>query len=95
MCSDLFMPPRVPFTGYSIVSRSEDDPTSKPLSVYAATKAAGEMLAFTYSHLYQLHRSVFASSLFSARGSVPIWPYGSLPRSFKLEVNYLFLAMAA
>lgn len=37
---------RVPF--------SEDDPTSKPLSVYAATKAAGEMLAFTYSHLYQL-----------------------------------------
>ena len=37
---------RVPF--------SEDDPTSKPLSVYAATKAAGEGLAFTYSHLYQL-----------------------------------------
>jgi len=37
---------RVPF--------SEDDPTSKPLSVYAATKAAGEALAFTYSHLYQL-----------------------------------------
>jgi UDP-glucuronate 4-epimerase len=37
---------RVPF--------SEDDPISKPLSVYAATKAAGEMLAFTYSHLYQL-----------------------------------------
>jgi UDP-glucuronate 4-epimerase len=37
---------RVPF--------SEDDPISKPLSVYAATKAAGEMLAYTYSHLYQL-----------------------------------------
>ena len=37
---------RVPF--------SEDDPISKPLSVYAATKAAGEMLAFTYSHLYHL-----------------------------------------
>jgi len=37
---------RVPF--------SEDDPVNKPLSVYAATKAAGEMLAFTYSHLYQL-----------------------------------------
>jgi UDP-glucuronate 4-epimerase len=37
---------RVPF--------SEDDSLSKPLSVYAATKAAGEMLAFTYSHLYQL-----------------------------------------
>jgi UDP-glucuronate 4-epimerase len=37
---------RVPF--------AEDDPISKPLSVYAATKAAGEMLAFTYSHLYRL-----------------------------------------
>jgi UDP-glucuronate 4-epimerase len=37
---------RVPF--------SESDPVSKPLSVYAATKAAGEMLVFTYSHLYQL-----------------------------------------
>jgi UDP-glucuronate 4-epimerase len=37
---------RVPFC--------EDDPISKPLSVYAATKAAGEMLAFTYSRLYQL-----------------------------------------
>jgi UDP-glucuronate 4-epimerase len=37
---------RVPF--------SEDDPINKPLSVYAATKAAGEMLAFTYAHLYQL-----------------------------------------
>jgi len=33
---------------------SEDDPINKPLSVYAATKAAGEMLAFTYAHLYQL-----------------------------------------
>jgi UDP-glucuronate 4-epimerase len=33
---------------------SEDDPTSKPLSVYAATKMAGEGLAFTYAHLYQL-----------------------------------------
>jgi len=37
---------RVPF--------AEADPINKPLSVYAATKAAGEMLAFTYSHLYQL-----------------------------------------
>ena len=39
---------------YNRVPFSEDDPISKPLSVYAATKAAGEMLVFTYSHLYQL-----------------------------------------
>jgi UDP-glucuronate 4-epimerase len=39
---------------YSRVPFSEDDSISKPLSVYAATKAAGEMLAFTYSHIYSL-----------------------------------------
>jgi UDP-glucuronate 4-epimerase len=39
---------------FNHVPFSEDDPISKPLSVYAATKAAGEMLAFTYAHLYQL-----------------------------------------
>jgi UDP-glucuronate 4-epimerase len=39
---------------YNRVPFSEEDSISKPLSVYAATKAAGEMLAFTYSHLYSL-----------------------------------------
>jgi len=49
---------RVPF--------SEDDPTSKPLSVYAATKAAGEGLAFTYAHLYQL--PIICLRIFTAFG---------------------------
>jgi UDP-glucuronate 4-epimerase len=31
---------------------SEDDPIRQPISPYAATKAAGEMLCHTYSHLY-------------------------------------------
>ena len=31
---------------------SEDDPTAAPISPYAATKAAGELLCHTYSHLY-------------------------------------------
>ena len=31
---------------------SEDDPIRQPISPYAATKAAGELLAHTYSHLY-------------------------------------------
>src|SRR6266850_3254427 len=35
---------RVPF--------SEDDPIRQPISPYAATKAAGELLGHTYSHLY-------------------------------------------
>ncbi|PYS76937.1 MAG: epimerase, partial [Acidobacteria bacterium] len=36
---------------------AEDDPVSKPISPYAATKAAGELLCHTYSHLWGL-RSV-------------------------------------
>jgi UDP-glucuronate 4-epimerase len=31
---------------------SEDDPICRPISPYAATKAAGELLCHTYSHLY-------------------------------------------
>src|SRR5215204_94527 len=37
---------RVPF--------SEDDPIRQPISPYAVTKAAGELLCHTYSHLYGL-----------------------------------------
>jgi UDP-glucuronate 4-epimerase len=33
---------------------SEDDPVRHPISPYAATKAAGELLCHTYSHLYGL-----------------------------------------
>ena len=33
---------------------SEDDPVRQPISPYAATKAAGELLCHTYSHLYGL-----------------------------------------
>lgn len=32
----------------------EDDPIRQPISPYAATKAAGELLCHTYSHLYGL-----------------------------------------
>jgi UDP-glucuronate 4-epimerase len=33
---------------------AEDDPIFKPISPYAATKAAGELLCHTYSHLFGL-----------------------------------------
>jgi UDP-glucuronate 4-epimerase len=33
---------------------SEDDKISKPISPYAATKAAGELLCHTFSHLYDI-----------------------------------------
>lgn len=32
---------------------SEDDPVDKPISLYAATKRANELMAHTYSHLYK------------------------------------------
>lgn len=38
--------PKVPF--------SEDDPVDHPISPYAATKKACELICFTYYHLYQL-----------------------------------------
>src|ERR1700704_1165337 len=33
---------------------SEDDPISNPISPYAATKAAGELLCHSYAHLYDM-----------------------------------------
>jgi UDP-glucuronate 4-epimerase len=33
---------------------TEDDPVDTPVSPYAATKRAGEILAWTYAHLYRL-----------------------------------------
>ena len=33
---------------------SEDDPVDHPVSLYAATKKANEMMAHSYAHLYQL-----------------------------------------
>lgn len=40
---------RVPF--------SEDDPVEHPISPYAATKRAGELLCYTYSHNFGMHIS--------------------------------------
>jgi UDP-glucuronate 4-epimerase len=42
---------------YGITNRvpfSEDDPTLHPISPYAATKLAGELMCHTYAHLYEL-----------------------------------------
>jgi UDP-glucuronate 4-epimerase len=38
----------------SKVPFSEDDPIFNPISPYAATKAAGELLCHTYAHLYDM-----------------------------------------
>jgi UDP-glucuronate 4-epimerase len=36
------------------VPYSETDPVERPISIYAATKRANELMAFTYSHLYKV-----------------------------------------
>jgi UDP-glucuronate 4-epimerase len=50
--------PKVPF--------AEEDAVERPISPYAATKRAGELLAFTYHHLYQL--DVFCLRFFTVYG---------------------------
>lgn len=59
-------PPRFVFAssssvygGQEKVPFHEDDPVMEPVSPYAATKRAGELLLFTYSHLFGL----FSTSL--------------------------------
>jgi UDP-glucuronate 4-epimerase len=42
------------YGGQEKVPFSEDDPITRPISPYAATKAAGELLCHTYHHLYGL-----------------------------------------
>lgn len=49
---------RIPF--------SESDPTSLPVSPYAATKKAGELICHTYHHLYGIH--ITALRFFTAYG---------------------------
>jgi UDP-glucuronate 4-epimerase len=46
---------------------AEDDPIFKPISPYAATKAAGELLCHTYSHLYGIR--VVALRFFTVYGA--------------------------
>jgi UDP-glucuronate 4-epimerase len=43
------------YGGNTKVPFSEDDPVDRPISPYAATKRAGELLCHTYSHNYGMH----------------------------------------
>ena len=54
------------YGGSSCAPFREDADISHPLSIYAATKVAGEALAFTYAHAYGL--SVVCLRLFTAYG---------------------------
>ena len=43
------------YGGNTKVPFSEDDPVDKPVSPYAATKKAGELLCHTYAHNFSMH----------------------------------------
>jgi len=43
------------YGGNTKVPFSEDDPVDRPVSPYAATKKAGELLCHTYAHNYSMH----------------------------------------
>ena len=45
------------YGGRETVPFREDDPVDRPISPYAATKKAGEVLCYTYHHLHGIHVS--------------------------------------
>ena len=49
------------------------DPTDNPISLYAATKKANELVAHSYSHLYNLNTTGLRFLQFMAHGVVQIW----------------------
>ena len=61
---------------------SEGDSVDHPVSLYAATKKANELMAHTYSHLYGIahHRSC-DSSPSTGRGVDPTWRSSSFTKS--------------
>ena len=52
--------------------------TDKPLSFYAATKKANEVLLYTYSQLYKIPITVMRFLQSMVLGEDQIWPYLNL-----------------
>jgi len=55
-----------------------------PVSLYVATKKANELMAHSYSHLYQLPTTGLRFFTVTAPGTGPIWPCKSLPEPWFL-----------
>ena len=65
---------------------SEQHPVNHPVSLYAATKKANELMAHTYSHLYGLPATACAFSRCMAPGAGPTWHRCCLPgRSWRVS----------
>ena len=61
---------------------SETDNTNKPLQIYAATKISNEMIAHSYSHLYNLN--TIGLRFFTVYGpwGRPTWQFLNLLKIF-------------
>ncbi|GIV89491.1 MAG: epimerase [Chloroflexus sp.] len=74
---------RVPFR--------EDDPTDRPLSPYAATKKAAEVLAYTFHSLYGIPTSVVRFfTVYGPRGRPDMTPYLFVERMVRHQPITLF-----
>ena len=61
------------YGGNETMPFSEHDNIDHPLSLYAATKKANELMAHTYSHLYNCRQPDCGFLPFMAHGGGPIW----------------------
>ena len=58
-----------------------EDRVDQPVSLYAATKRADELMSHCYSHLYRIRRPACASSPSTGPGAGRTWPTASPTRS--------------
>lgn len=69
----------------------EGDSTDQPLSPYAATKKAGEVLAYTFHHLYGLPTTVVRFfTVYGPRGRPDMTPFLFIDKMLKGEPFILF-----
>lgn len=70
---------------------SEDDPLSRPVSIYAATKQAGEALCYTYHHLYDINiNCVRLFTVYGPRGRPDMAPHIFTSKVLKNKKIQLF-----
>jgi UDP-glucuronate 4-epimerase len=70
---------------------AEDDPTDRPLSPYAATKKAAEVLAYTFHSLYAMPTSVVRFfTVYGPRGRPDMTPYLFVDRMVRNQPIVLF-----
>ncbi len=64
------------------VPYSEKNKVDQPASLYAATKKSNELMAYAYSHLYQIPTTGLRFLLFTDPGEGPTWHILNIPNPF-------------